>query len=476
MPPRLRFAPSPTGDLHVGGARTALFNWLYARHLGGQFLLRIEDTDRERSTEHAVRAIFDGLTWLGLDWDEEPLFQHAREAAHRAAAAQLLQSGHAYRCYCTTSELEQMREEQRAHGAKPRYNGRCRHRSDAPDLPFVVRFKTPSDGSIAFDDLIKGRMVVANDELDDLVLQRSDGTPTYNLAVVCDDAAMRITHVIRGDDHVNNTFRQLHLYRALGLTEPAFGHMPLILGDDGAKLSKRHGATSVFEYARLGYLPAAMRNHLARLGWSHGDQEHFTTDELIAAFDIHEVGSSPSVFALQKLDSLNGWYLRNSDLDELTDLFAKYLDREGIAVEVDHDRSWLRQIVAAQRERTTTFKEMAEKSGYFFRTPLELDEEAAHKHLRPVVLEPLRELRDALAALDAPLTAEAVKTPFEAILARHELKMGKLAQPARVALTGSAISPGIFDVIEITGKQRCLDRLDAALAYVERRATGELAS
>ncbi len=473
MSTRLRFAPSPTGDLHVGGARTALFNWLYARHTGGKFLLRIEDTDRERSTEQAVQAIFDGLRWLGLDWDEEPLFQHTRQEAHCAAVEQLLASGHAYRCYCTPEELEQMRAEQRARGGKPRYDGRCRHRTDAPDLPFVVRFRTPQEGMVGFDDLIKGHLAVANEELDDLVLQRSDGTPTYNLAVVCDDAEMGITHVIRGDDHVNNTFRQLHLYEALGLTPPRFGHMPLILGEDGAKLSKRHGATSVFEYARLGYLPAAMRNHLARLGWSHGDQEHFTTEEMIAAFDIDGIGTSPSVFAMQKLDSLNGWYLRNADLDEVTDLFADFLEREAVEIEVPHDRAWLRRIVESQRERTTTLKEMAEKSHYFFREEIELDEKAARKHLRPVVLEPLRALREAIAALPEPITAEAVKPPFEAILAAHDLKMGKLAQPARVALTGGGISPGIFDVVEIVGKQRCLARLDAALAYVERRAAGE---
>ncbi len=467
---RLRFAPSPTGDLHVGGARTALFNWLYARHMGGKFLLRIEDTDRERSTEAAVQAIFDGLKWLGLDWDEEPLFQHTRQEAHCAAVARLLETGHAYRCYCTAEELEQMRAEQRAHGGKPRYNGRCRHRTDAPDQPFVVRFRTPSEGMVGFDDLIKGRVAVANEELDDLVLQRSDSTPTYNLAVVCDDAEMGITHVIRGDDHVNNTFRQLHLYEALGLKAPQFGHMPLILGEDGAKLSKRHGATSVFEYARLGYLPAAMRNHLARLGWSHGDQEQFTTEELVAAFDIKDVGASPSVFALQKLDSLNGWYLRNGDLDEVTDLFADFLQQEAIPIEVDHDSARLRRIVESQRERTATLKEMAEKSDYFFREEIDLDEKAAHKHLRPVVLAPLRELRDTLAALPAPLTAEGVKPPFEAILERHGLKMGKLAQPVRVALTGGGISPGIYDVIEIIGKERCLTRLDAAIAYVERRA------
>jgi len=384
--------------------------------------------------------------------------------------ARLVESGHAYRCYCTAEELEQMREEQRAHGAKPRYNGRCRQRTDAPDRPSVVRFRTPQEGMVGFDDLIKGRMAVANDELDDLVLQRSDGTPTYNLAVVCDDAEMKITHVVRGDDHVNNTFRQLHLYRALGLAEPKFGHMPLILGEDGAKLSKRHGATSVFEYARLGYLPVAMRNHLARLGWSHGDQEQFTTEEMVAAFDIDGIGTSPSVFALQKLDSLNGWYLRNSDLDEVTDLFAEFLEREGVAIEVDHDRARLRRIVEAQRERTTTLNEMAEKSAYFFHEQIELDEKAAYKHLRPVVLEPLRELRDTLAALPEPVTAAAIQPPFEAILEKHELKMGKLAQPARVALTGGGISPGIFDVIEIIGKDRCLARLDGALAYVEQRA------
>lgn len=470
MSTRLRFAPSPTGDLHVGGARTALFNWLYARHLGGKFLLRIEDTDRERSTEQAVQAIFDGLKWLGLDWDEEPLFQHTRQEAHCAAVARLVDTGHAYRCYCTAEELEQMRAEQRARSGKPRYNGRCRDRRDHPNLPFVVRFKTPRDGVVAFDDLIKGRMTVANDELDDLVLQRSDGTPTYNLAVVCDDAAMGITHVIRGDDHVNNTFRQLHLYRALGLQEPAFGHMPLILGDDGAKLSKRHGATSVFEYAHLGYLPAAMRNHLARLGWSHGDQEYFTTEELTAIFDIKDVGTSPSVFALQKLDSINGWYLRNGDLDGITHLFADFLAREKIAMEVDTDYARLRRIVESQRERTTTLKEMAEKSDYFFREEVELDEEVAHKHLRPVILEPLRELRAIVADLPTPLTAEAVKAPFEALLERHGLKMGKLAQPVRVALTGGGISPGIYDVIEIVGQARSLARLDVALAYIERRA------
>ncbi|RMF84115.1 MAG: glutamate--tRNA ligase, partial [Nitrospirae bacterium] len=456
MSVRVRFAPSPTGDLHVGGARTALFNWLYARHTGGAFLLRIEDTDRERSTERAVQAIFDGLRWLGLDWDEEPLFQHTRIEAHREAVQRLLAAGRAYRCYCTPEELDRMRAEQRARGEKPRYDGRCRSRRDQPEgLPYVVRFATPQDGVTSFDDLVKGRLSVENRELDDLILQRSDGTPTYNLAVVCDDAAMGITHVIRGDDHVANTFRQIHLYRALELPLPQFAHLPLILGEDGAKLSKRHGATSVFEFARMGYLPAAMRNHLVRLGWSHGDQEQFTTEEMIAHFDIRDVGSSPSVFARQKLDSLNGWYLRNTDLEELTDRFLAFLELTGEPIEVDHDRAWIRRIVEAQRERTTTLKEMAERSRCFFRREVELDEKAAHKHLRPAILEPLRELRAALAAHAGPFTAEAVRPPFEAILERHGLKMGKLAQPVRVALTGGPISPGIYDVIELVGKERC---------------------
>ncbi|MBF0155842.1 MAG: glutamate--tRNA ligase [Magnetococcales bacterium] len=464
---RTRFAPSPTGFLHIGGARTALFCHLHARHNRGQWLLRVEDTDRERSSEEAVAVIIEGLRWLGLVADEGPYFQSRRTARHLEVAHQLLDAGKAYRCYCTKEELDGMREEQRARHEKPRYDGRCRRRQDPPPpgRPAVIRFITPQGGDLHFSDRIQGDIRYPNDELDDLILVRSDGSPTYNLAVVVDDHDMGINFVVRGEDHLSNTPRQIHLFQALGWEVPVYAHMPLLHGADGAKLSKRHGAVSVLHYRDAGFLPEAVNNYLVRLGWSHKDQEVFTMEEMIRLFEIGEVGRSAAIFDLAKLEWLNGQHLRAASPERLASLLVEALQRQGIA---NPDPGLARAVLPQFVERAKTLVEMAEKARfYFLEAHPELDPAAAAKHLTPPMAPPLQELRALLADAD-PWDVTTVEAHFRTVLERHHLKTGQLAQPVRVALTGGTVSPGIFEVLHCLGRETSLARLDKAIAFLSR--------
>lgn len=460
-----RFAPSPTGMLHIGGARTALFSWLYARHNGGRFVLRVEDTDRERSTEEAVGVILDGMQWLGLTADEGPYYQTQRFPRYREAIGSLLASGLAYRCYCSKEELEQMRAEQVARKEKPRYDGRCRERTEPrPGVAPVVRFRNPLDGEVVVDDLVHGRVVFQNRELDDLIIARSDGTPTYNFCVVVDDMDMKITHVIRGDDHLNNTPRQINMLRALGGEPPAYAHLPMILGADGAKLSKRHGSVSVLQYRDEGYLPEALLNYLARLGWSHGDQEIFTLDELIAAFDIRDVNKAAAAFNPEKLLWVNQQHMMRAPLAQLAPLLGAQLARLGIDCS---DLPLLEGVVALQRERARTMKEMAENSRYFFLLRVELDEPAARKHLGPDGAAVLTQVSARLRALPQ-WSAEQIHGALGALAAELGVGLGKVAQPLRVALSGGAVSPPIDATTALIGRERALDRIDRAVEWSRR--------
>jgi len=462
-----RFAPSPTGMLHIGGVRTALFSWLYARKMGGQFILRIEDTDRERSTEEAVRVILEGMTWLGLVADAGPYFQTARFPRYREVIERWLAEGKAYRCYCTREELDQLRAEQMARKEKPRYDGRWRDRTDSrPDVQPVIRFKNPLDGEVVVRDLVHGDVVFQNKELDDLVIARGDGTPTYNFCVVVDDTDMGVTHVIRGDDHLNNTPRQINMFAALGAKSPVFAHVPMILGPDGAKLSKRHGAVSVLQYEEDGFLPDALLNYLVRLGWSHGDQEIFTREEMIAAFDIADVNKAASAFNPEKLLWLNQQHLMRAEPQQVVPYLKPHLARLGIpdaalatAAGGDPD-AYLARIVMAQRERSKTLKEMAENSRYFFGESVTLDLKAAAKHLTDEAQAHLRAFGAILAALPE-WTAAALHEALNAFAASQGLGLGKIAQPLRVAVTGGTISPPIDQTLELLGRDRTLRRLAA---------------
>src|SRR5579885_3590097 len=428
-----RFAPSPTGMLHIGGVRTALFSWLYARHAGGRFILRIEDTDRERSTEEAVGVIIDGMQWLGLTADEGPYYQTQRFPRYREVLEQMLASGHAYRCYCTKEELERLRAEQIARKEKPRYDGRCRARTEPrPGVEPVVRFRNPLDGEVVVDDLVHGRVVFQNVELDDLIIARSDGTPTYNFCVVVDDRDMGITHVIRGDDHLNNTPRQMNMLRALGATPPVYAHVPMILGPDGAKLSKRHGAVSVLQYEEEGYLPDALLNYLVRLGWSHGDQEVFTREEMIAAFDIHDVNKAASAFNPEKLLWLNQQHMMRAQPSSLIPHLRAQLRRLGVDSE---DDKLLEGVILAQRERAKTLKEMAQNSRFFFVDHVEIDPKAAAKHLSGDGAQMLGKVRAQLATLPE-WTAGAIHSALNDLATQLQAGLGKIAQPVRVAVTG----------------------------------------
>ena len=462
--PRTRFAPSPTGYLHIGGARTALFNYLLARRHGGAFVLRIEDTDRERSTQQAIDAILDGLGWLGIAWDEGPFFQMQRLDHYAAAADRLLAAGDAYRCYCTPEELDAKRKAAQAAGRSPGYDGTCRDRAAAPaDRPHTVRLRAPRDGETVIDDLVKGRVVIQHAELDDLVLVRSDGVPTYNFSVVVDDAEMAITHVIRGDDHLTNTPKQVLLYRALGHTPPAFAHVPMILGTDRTRLSKRHGATSVTAYRDMGYLPDAVVNYLVRLGWSHGDQEIFSRTELIAKFDLEHVGTSAGVFDPDKMLWLNAHYLKALAPEDLVAATRPFI--AAAELPVPGDDAWLARTLASLQERAKTLVELVDQARYYLLDEIAVDPGAAAKHLKTEIRPALADLRDALAGL-AAWTVDELTATFEAVIARHGLKLGKLAQPVRVAVTGGTASPGIFDVLEILGRERTLARLDRTLASI----------
>lgn len=461
-----RFAPSPTGYLHVGGARTALYSWLYAKKTGGKFILRIEDTDLERSTQASVDAIMDGMNWLELDWDDGPYYQTKRFDLYKEVVAQLLAEGKAYKCFCTPEEVDAMREAQMAAGEKPKYNGMWRDRTDHPtDKPYCIRFKNPLDGVVVIDDMIKGRIEVANAELDDLVIARSDGTPTYNLTVVVDDWKMGVTHVIRGDDHVNNTPRQMNILAALGATLPKYAHVPMILGDDGKRLSKRHGAVGVMQYRDNGFLPEALLNYLVRLGWSHGDQEIFSRDELVELFDLSACNRAPSAFNTEKLLWLNQHYIRTSPVAHV----AKHLQWhvEDQKLDISNGPS-LEQLIAVQGERVKTLKEMIEVSRYFYEDFSTFEENAAKKHLRPVAAEPLKAVQAHLAAL-TEWTAETVHAAINSAAESLGLGMGKVGMPLRVAVTGGGNSPSLDVTLALIGKARCLARIDLALSFIAER-------
>ncbi len=456
-----RFAPSPTGMLHVGGVRTALFSWLYARHTGGKFILRVEDTDQERSTQEAVGVILEGMRWLGLDSDGGPYFQTQRFGRYREVIAQMLQAGTAYRCYCTKAELDALREQQLARKEKPRYTGICRERTEPRSgVDPVVRFRNPLDGVVVVQDLVHGPVTFQNAELDDLIIARSDGTPTYNFSVVVDDMDMGITHVIRGDDHLNNTPRQMNMLQALGASLPAYAHVPMILGPDGAKLSKRHGAVSVLQYEEEGYLPDALLNYLVRLGWSHGDQEFFTRAEMIAAFDIHDVNKAASAFNPEKLLWLNQQHMMRAAPAALVPYLRAQLHRLGCDSD---DQALLEGVILAQRERTKTLKEMAQNSRFFFSEAVEIDPKAAAKHLAGETPQTLRTLRERLAALPQ-WNAAAIHAVLNDLAVRLQSGLGKIAQPLRVAVTGTAVSPPIDVTLELLGRACTLARIDAALA------------
>lgn len=455
-----RFAPSPTGYLHVGGARTALYCWLYARKTAGKFILRIEDTDVERSTQESVQAILDAMVWLGLDYDEGPYYQTQRFDRYREVTEKLLQEGKAYRCYCSKERLEKLREEQMANKEKPRYDGHCRNLTAAQEGPFVIRFKNPIGGNVEFDDLIRGKLIFSNDELDDLIIARSDGTPTYNFTVVVDDWEMQITHVIRGDDHINNTPRQINILRALGATPPQYAHVSMILGSDGKRLSKRHGAVSVMQYREEGFLPEALLNYLVRLGWSHGDQEIFSRDELIKLFDITGINKAPAAFNTEKLLWLNQHYIKTCDPEYVAKELKWHMEKLGIDVT---GGPALTEVVKAQAERAKTLREMAEKSRYFY-ADVEFNDEAVKKNLTQEVKPILTAMRDGLANL-TEWNKEAIHQVIVTIAEQFALKLGKIAQPLRVAVTGDTISPSIDVTLFLIGKDRVITRLNTALQF-----------
>jgi glutamyl-tRNA synthetase len=447
--------------LHVGGVRTALFSWLYARHTGGRFLLRVEDTDRERSTEEAVRVILEGMAWLGLDADEKVVFQSQRFDRYQAILESMLQAGTAYRCYCTKAELDALRERQLARKEKPRYTGICRERTEPrPRVDPVVRFRNPLDGVVVVEDLVHGPVTFQNAELDDLIIMRSDGTPTYNFSVVVDDMDMGITHVIRGDDHLNNTPRQMNMLRALGAAVPVYAHVPMILGPDGAKLSKRHGAVSVLQYEEEGFLPDALLNYLVRLGWSHGDQEVFTRAEMITAFDIHDVNKAASAFNPEKLLWLNQQHMMRAAPAALVPYLRAQLRRLGCD---SSDLALLERVILAQRERTKTMKEMAHNSRFFFVERIEIDPKAGAKYLSGEGRETLTEVRGQLDQLPQ-WNALAIHAALNDIATRLQSGLGKVAQPLRVAVTGTPVSPPIDVTLELLGRTRTLQRIDAALS------------
>ncbi|KOR32291.1 glutamyl-tRNA synthetase [Achromatium sp. WMS3] len=460
---RTRFAPSPTGYLHLGGARTALFSWLYARKHNGSFVLRIEDTDLERSTQKSVDAILEGMTWLGLDHDEGPFFQTQRFERYHAIINQLLAQDLAYYCNCSRERLDTIHQEQRSKKLKPRYDGHCRDRKVAPSSDYVIRFRNPETGAVFIDDMIKGRVIVQNSELDDLIIQRSNGTPTYNLSVVVDDMDMAITHVIRGDDHLNNTPRQMNIFRALGQEPPRYAHVPMILGPDRTRLSKRHGATSVMQYKEAGYLPEAMLNYLLRLGWAYGDQELFTRPEMIELFDLTQVHKAPAAFDPAKLNWLNQQYLINADPKRIAILLEQHFRQLDIDLSQGPDAL---AIVKAQQGRAHTLKELSEISSFWYQDVVQYDPKAASKHLRSTAYPILQVTRSKLADLKK-WTAETIHQAIDQAAQESNVKMGKVAQPLRVAIVGRAASPGIDVTLALLDKETCLRRIDNALEYIQ---------
>lgn len=465
---RTRFPPSPTGYLHIGGARTALFNWLFARHYGGKFILRIEDTDVTRSTQEAVDTILESMKWLGLDWDEGPFFQSRRVDIYRSHVQQLLDHGKAYRCFCRSEDLERKRKQALKEKRKPKYDGTCSNlKPPFPDRPHAIRFRCPQEGQTVLTDLIKGEIVFENSELDDLIILRSDGMPTYNFAVVVDDVTMGVTHVIRGDDHVNNTPRQILLFLAFSYPLPQFAHVPMILGSDKTRLSKRHGAESVLAYRAMGYLPEGLMNYLVRLGWSHGDQELFTMEEMIDKFTLENVGTSPGMFDPDKLRSINGEHIKASGAADIATLLIPFIRAKGYPVKKGER---LTRIVESLKERSKTLMEMADQAEFYFRETVQYEEKAAGKFFNPDALPILDTLMEQIRSMK-DLDQERLEIMFRDVAEKMNLKLGKVAQPVRVALTGKSASPGLFEVMDILGKDEVLGRLDNAVKYIRRRAS-----
>lgn len=465
MTVRTRFAPSPTGYLHVGGARTALFSWLYARKHGGKFILRIEDTDLERSTAESVNAILEGMTWLGLEYDEGPFYQTLRFDRYNEVIQQFLDEGKAYRCNCSRERLEKLREEQMANKQKPRYDGHCRGQHVDVDQPHVIRFMNPQDGTVVFDDMVRGKVAFQNSELDDLIIRRTDGSPTYNLTVVVDDLDMEISHVIRGDDHLNNTPRQINILKALGKQPPRYSHVPMILGDDGARLSKRHGAVGVMQYCDDGYLPEALLNYLVRLGWSHGDQEIFSLDEMIELFDIEDVNKAPSSFNTEKLLWLNQHYIKNDDPARVARLLSTHMGELGV-----DPAKWpaLEQVVAMQAERAKSLLDLAQICTVFYQDDVEYKEAGAKKNLKAAATEPLSKVKEKLASLE-DWSRQNIHAIIHGVADELELKMGKVGMPLRFAITGGVPSGDLDLTVYLTGKEACLQRIDKALGYIQQR-------
>lgn len=462
-----RFAPSPTGYLHIGGARTALYSWLFARQQGGKFVLRIEDTDRERSTEESVQAIFEGMEWLGLAHDEGPFFQTHRFDRYKAIVQQLLDAGDAYHCYCSKEELDALREQQWANKEKPRYNGKCRDGAAPREgVTPVVRFRNPQTGNVAWQDAIKGDISIANSELDDLIIARGDGTPTYNLTVVVDDIDMGMTHVVRGDDHINNTPRQINIYRALGAEPPVFAHVPMILGEDGSRLSKRHGAVGVMQYRDDGYLPEAVLNYLVRLGWSNGDQEIFSIDEMVNLFRLENVNRAPSTFNTEKLQWLNQQYIKSVPMPRLIETLQWHLDKAGIDTAAGPE---LERLLPELRERANSLVVLAESCRMFYQDFDAYNEGAAKKHLKVSAAEALQLVKAKLSALEQ-WQADALQQAVEGTATEMNLGMGKVGMPLRVAVSGNGQSPSIDFTLAMLGRERTLARIDQALAFIAQRA------
>lgn len=470
---RTRFAPSPTGYLHIGGARTALFSWLYARKHGGQFVLRIEDTDLERSSEESVNAILEGMTWLGLEYDEGPFYQTHRFDRYKEIIQQLFDTGHAYHCYCSKDEVDTMREAQMARKEKPRYDGRCRHRTEpAPDgVQPVVRFKNPAEGQVVVNDMVRGKVVFQNTELDDLIIARSDGTPTYNLTVVVDDMDMKINHVIRGDDHLNNTPRQINILSALGAEPPVYAHVPMIMGDDGKRLSKRHGAVSVMQYREDGYLPEAVINFLSRLGWSHGDQEIFSVDELTQLFDVKDINQSSSSMNTSKLQWLNQHYIKESPPEHIAHHLSYYLGK----LNIDPTQGpKLTEVIIAQRERAKTLVDLAGACQFYYHDFADYHAKSAKKAFKPEAVEILQQVKQVMTTLD-DWTRENLHQLIADVVEKLEVGFGKVGMPLRLAVTGGSPSPDLDLTLYLVGKDACLRRIDQAIAYIEQMTKTESA-
>ncbi len=469
---RVRFAPSPTGYLHIGGVRTALFNYLFARKHKGSFVLRIEDTDPERSTPESVRAILDGMEWLGLDYDEGPILQTDRNDLYQEHIERLLAEGKAYPCYCSKEELEQRRKRALKEGRDPKYDGRCRGGvKPVPGREPAIRFKAPHTGTTVVNDLIRGPIEFDNSQMDDLIIRRSFGMPTYNLCVVVDDALMGMTHIIRGDDHLTNTPKQILLYEAFGYEPPKYAHVPMILGSDKTRLSKRHGATSIMAYKEMGYLPEAMLNYLARLGWGFGDEEIFSLEELIGKFSLEGINKSPAVFNPEKLLWLNHHYIKTGDPERLAGLLNDMLVQRGILSRPcpAGRLGYLTEVVKCQQEKRKTLVDMAEQSSYFFTDPIEIDEKAGKKFLKVKTLPLLETLKARFSELD-DFSVDSIQAVFVTLMEQEGLKLGKIAQPVRVALTGGTVSPGIFELVSILGKETVLRRMETAIGYIKARS------